>query len=88
MCIALSACAQVGYPSDERVFVFNGDFVDRGRHGTEVLLTLLAAKTAFPATVFLNRGNHEDRHICQAYGFHQEVCVLAVGLELLYMSLC
>merc|ERR1740117_300867 len=64
---------RVGYPSDERVFVFNGDFVDRGRHGTEVLLTLLAAKTAFPATVFLNRGNHEDRHICQAYGFHQEV---------------
>eukprot|EP00656_Telonema_subtile_P048107 TRINITY_DN5651_c0_g1_i3.p1 TRINITY_DN5651_c0_g1~~TRINITY_DN5651_c0_g1_i3.p1 ORF type:complete len:708 (-),score=241.26 TRINITY_DN5651_c0_g1_i3:50-2173(-) len=62
----------VGYPSEDAVFVFNGDLVDRGAQGVEVMLVLLAAKAAFPKNVFINRGNHEDRLICRAYGFYKE----------------
>lgn len=41
-------------------FVFNGDFVDRGEHGLEVIGLLLALKVAMPEKVWLVRGNHED----------------------------
>lgn len=46
----------VGAPN----FVFNGDWVDRGKHQLEVLAVVYALKLAFPANVCLNRGNHED----------------------------
>ena len=62
-----------GLPSAERVFVFNGDFVDRGPQGCEVLLLLFALLCTFPQQVFLNRGNHEDRNTNREYGFLVEV---------------
>jgi serine/threonine-protein phosphatase 5 len=37
-----------GFPSEERIFVFNGDYVDRGAWGLETLLLLLAWKVNFP----------------------------------------
>ena len=62
-----------GMPSATNVFVFNGDFVDRGPLGVEVMLTLFALLLGCPdGAVFLNRGNHEDGSICAVYGFQGE----------------
>lgn len=33
----------------------------------------MAFYLACPGKVFLNRGNHEDRHTCASYGFEREV---------------
>jgi len=41
-------------------FIFNGDWVDRGRHQLEVVACVFALKIAFPNKVVLLRGNHED----------------------------
>eukprot|EP00927_Polykrikos_kofoidii_P038010 TRINITY_DN32253_c0_g2_i1.p1 TRINITY_DN32253_c0_g2~~TRINITY_DN32253_c0_g2_i1.p1 ORF type:complete len:526 (-),score=95.16 TRINITY_DN32253_c0_g2_i1:257-1744(-) len=59
-------------------FVFNGDFIDRGRHQLEVLCVLIAHKIAFPTEVYLNRGNHEDMHMNKKYGF-KSACVTEFG---------
>jgi len=64
-----------GWPSEDNVFVFNGDFVDRGDSGVEVLATLLCLKISCPKHVHLNRGNHEDINIGRAYGFFEEVMI-------------
>ncbi|KAF4139880.1 Calcineurin-like phosphoesterase [Phytophthora infestans] len=44
-----------GAPSSKTWYLFNGDFVDRGAHGVEIMLLLLAFKLMYPAFVFLNR---------------------------------
>nr|XP_025885248.1 serine/threonine-protein phosphatase 7 isoform X2 [Solanum lycopersicum] len=62
-----------GFPSDDRFFVFNGDYVDRGAWGLETFLTLLAWKVFMPNRVFLLRGNHESKYCTSVYGFEKEV---------------
>ncbi|CAF1220604.1 unnamed protein product [Rotaria sordida] len=62
-----------GLPATDNSYIFNGDFVDRGRNSVEVLLLLLAALIVFPSSVFLNRGNHEDIMVTVRYGFQNEV---------------
>ncbi|KAL9912084.1 retinal degeneration C isoform 2-T7 [Glossina fuscipes fuscipes] len=62
-----------GLPSPENPYIFNGDFVDRGKKGLEVFLILLACYLAFPHSVYLNRGNHEDSVMNARYGFIREV---------------
>ncbi|EDV96600.1 serine/threonine-protein phosphatase rdgC isoform X2 [Drosophila grimshawi] len=62
-----------GLPSASNPYVFNGDFVDRGKRGLEVFLLLLSLYLAFPNSVFLNRGNHEDSVMNARYGFIREV---------------
>jgi len=61
-------------------FVFNGDFVDRGRHDLEVVCLLFALKVAYPARVWLNRGNHEDASMNVDYGF-QAACDRHFGCQ-------
>ncbi|XP_061989987.1 serine/threonine-protein phosphatase 7-like, partial [Rosa rugosa] len=64
-----------GYPSENRVFVFNGDYVDRGAWGLKTFLILLAWKVLMPKSVYLLRGNHESKYCTSVYGFEKEVLV-------------
>jgi len=70
--ILFSAFGFPGGDAHGTAFVFNGDFVDRGRHQLEVLGILLALKIVLPNFVWLVRGNHEDRLMNQKYGFRKE----------------
>jgi Ca2+-binding EF-hand superfamily protein/diadenosine tetraphosphatase ApaH/serine/threonine PP2A family protein phosphatase len=72
-------------------YIFNGDFVDRGIWGPEVLLCLYCLKLRFPNAVHLNRGNHEDlkMNTQQANGFRDVHCVRAWKGDAYYMyKLC
>eukprot|EP00471_Norrisiella_sphaerica_P006851 CAMPEP_0184483034 /NCGR_PEP_ID=MMETSP0113_2-20130426/4646_1 /TAXON_ID=91329 /ORGANISM="Norrisiella sphaerica, Strain BC52" /LENGTH=839 /DNA_ID=CAMNT_0026863163 /DNA_START=285 /DNA_END=2804 /DNA_ORIENTATION=+ len=61
-----------GLPSRRNMYLFNGDFVDRGKNSCEVVLTLFAFKVLYPESVFLNRGNHEATDINEEMGFCAE----------------
>lgn len=62
-----------GTPSPTNRYIFNGDFVDRGDCGVEVVLTLMAWQLVFPNACMLNRGNHEERSQNETAGFMSEV---------------
>ncbi|CAH8496438.1 unnamed protein product [Heterobilharzia americana] len=62
-----------GMPDVTNPYVFNGDFVDRGRKSVETLLTILCLLLIRPTAVFLNRGNHEDHYVNCQYGFIKEI---------------
>lgn len=61
-----------GLPSAKNAYIFNGDWVDRGQWGCEVVLIVFAFKILFPKSVFLNRGNHEAVDINDFSGFLDE----------------
>jgi hypothetical protein len=50
-----------GTPDNHNRYLFNGDFVDRGPCGAEIVLVLLAFQLVYPQGCMLNRGNHEER---------------------------
>ncbi|KAK4774089.1 hypothetical protein SAY87_029108 [Trapa incisa] len=62
-----------GFPGEERIFVFNGDYVDRGAWVLETFLLLLAWKVFMPDRLYLLRGNHESKYCTSVYGFEKEV---------------
>jgi serine/threonine-protein phosphatase 5 len=69
-----------GFPSRDHPYLFNGDFVDRGSQGLEIVLTLFSWKIADPESIFLNRGNqflsfltHSETNVMNTpYGFERE----------------
>jgi serine/threonine-protein phosphatase 5 len=62
-----------GLPSETNPYLFNGDFVDRGSWGVEVVVVMLAFKCLYPNHFFMNRGNHETESMNRMYGFTGEV---------------
>ncbi|XP_037991069.1 serine/threonine-protein phosphatase with EF-hands 2 [Motacilla alba alba] len=62
-----------GLPSPSKSYVFNGDFVDRGKQSLEILVILFTFLLIYPKEVHLNRGNHEDHMVNLRYGFTKEV---------------
>jgi serine/threonine-protein phosphatase with EF-hand domain len=64
-----------GLPSSSNMYLFNGDFVDRGPQQCECLFTLLYAAVLYndQNCFFLNRGNHEDYGCSIRFGFKEEV---------------
>mmetsp|Transcript_60110 Transcript_60110/g.159735 ORF Transcript_60110/g.159735 Transcript_60110/m.159735 type:complete len:470 (+) Transcript_60110:88-1497(+) len=67
-----------GEPSDRVWYLMNGDIVDRGPFGSEILIVLLLYKLLYPNAVMINRGNHENvqinrRRAEDGGGFYDEV---------------
>ncbi|KAK6455868.1 Ppt1 serine/threonine phosphatase [Scheffersomyces xylosifermentans] len=68
----LNLFKKFGHVSDEHIYLFNGDFVDRGSWSCEVALYLYVLKILYPNSVFINRGNHETNDMNKTYGFTDE----------------
>eukprot|EP01025_Chloroclados_australasicus_P054129 TRINITY_DN6412_c2_g1_i4.p1 TRINITY_DN6412_c2_g1~~TRINITY_DN6412_c2_g1_i4.p1 ORF type:complete len:391 (-),score=26.49 TRINITY_DN6412_c2_g1_i4:80-1201(-) len=68
-------------PSRRNHYVFNGDYVDRGCWGVELLTLLLCYKLALPDKFTILRGNHESRTCTTFYGFKGELKAKYQGRE-------
>lgn len=71
-CELMTVISLCGLPSQSNMFLFNGDFVDRGGRSVEVMMALVSMALAAPGRVFLNRGNHEFAYMSRNYGFEEE----------------
>jgi len=77
-----------GLPSPENPYIFNGDFVDRGKKSLEIFLLLCCFHVLYPDHVVLNRGNHEDYIMNSRYGFTKEITNKYKGEAGHIMDLC
>jgi diadenosine tetraphosphatase ApaH/serine/threonine PP2A family protein phosphatase len=50
-------------------YIFNGDFIDRGRFDLEVATLLFCLAYRYPGRIVLLRGNHETEEVYSTYGF-------------------
>lgn len=85
-------------PSFSDHLIFNGDFVDRGLHGLELVIFLIMLKLTYPANIHLNRGNHEFsptnrrfdlfNQIARLYPFHGTFLFNAVNTFFATLPVC
>jgi diadenosine tetraphosphatase ApaH/serine/threonine PP2A family protein phosphatase len=75
-----------GKPGLDNVYLFLGDYVDRGCFSSEVMLTLLKLKVAYPDKIYLLRGNHECSSVSGHFGFKEE-CKIKYGVNVYYRFL-
>ncbi|CAH6719319.1 serine/threonine-protein phosphatase T [[Candida] jaroonii] len=68
----LNLFKRFGKVSKDHIYLFNGDFVDRGSWSCEVALYLYVLKVLYPQSIFINRGNHETNDMNKTYGFTDE----------------
>lgn len=61
-----------GKINEKHIYLFNGDFVDRGSWSSEVALLYYSLKVLFPKSIYMNRGNHETDNMNKMYGFEDE----------------
>ncbi len=54
---------------DIRQIIINGDIIDRGDKMLECIFMVIIRQIKNPDTVFVTRGNHEDKSINEFYGF-------------------
>ncbi|KAK8530875.1 hypothetical protein V6N13_030807 [Hibiscus sabdariffa] len=58
---------EADFPSGNRIFVFNGDYVDRGAWGLRIFLLLLASKNGseshenYGVSFLGSKNNHENK---------------------------
>ncbi|CAD5232154.1 unnamed protein product [Bursaphelenchus xylophilus] len=63
--------ALCGQPT-KTVYLFLGDYVDRGPHSLEVICLLLLLRIRYPWNIHMLRGNHECSAVNRTYGFSDE----------------
>ena len=61
-------------------YVFNGNFIDCGKHSLDVICLLFSMKVLYPKQVYLIRGNHEDSSVNSTRGFREE-CLNRINSE-------
>ncbi|CAL5976454.1 Serine/threonine_protein phosphatase 5 [Hexamita inflata] len=65
--------AKEGLPADDIVYLFNGDYVDRGSFSIEIFISLLVFKLLNNKCMYMLRGNHETASVSSMYSLQEEV---------------
>ena len=62
-----------GFPNADNVYIFNGDFTDKGKGSLHVLISLLLFKLHCPSCIHLTRGNHETSAFLEAGKVREDI---------------